>query len=73
MENKETKIIHETKKDILRCPKCQAEIMEEILFCGGIFHRKKKIIYYCPLCDFESEKIFKLNEKQFRDGIEQDG
>ena len=67
MDKKETEITHITKKDKLRCPECEAEIMEEVLFYGSIFSRKKKVIYYCPLCHFENKKIFRLTNKQFNE------
>ncbi len=54
------------EKDVLRCPKCKAEIEVDVSHKGIIFNRKKILTYYCPLCDFENKKEFKLNETQYK-------
>jgi RNase P subunit RPR2 len=45
------------------CPKCKAELKEQISIRGILFWKKKEVIFYCPSCSFENKRQFKLSYK----------
>lgn len=48
------------------CPKCKAELKEQISIRGILFWKKKEVIFYCASCSFENKRSFKLSRKDIK-------